>query len=251
MLASLRAAEAQPGRKVYRIGYLTVPSRESARDGADAFQGGLRDLGWVEGQNVVVVRHCFADSKLDRLPDLAAELVRLRVDVITAGATPAVIAAKNATRTIPIVMFLAGNPVGSGPAASLARPGGNVTGSPAAPARKSTGSSSSYSKMPSRGSRGRHSYEWSHRVISRARAARNRDSCSGVGIAAASPGSPLSARVRHGPAGLIKAKVDAILVPADPLFFQHRAQLADLAAKTQLPAMWAQGTCGGWWTHDV
>jgi ABC-type uncharacterized transport system substrate-binding protein len=127
LLAAPLAAGAQPAGKLYRIGYLTVPSRETAQDGANAFQGGLRDLGWVEGQNVVV-EYRFADSNLDRLPDLAAELVRLRVDVIAAGATPAVLAAKNATRTIPIVMFLPGNPVGSGLVASLARPGGKTLG---------------------------------------------------------------------------------------------------------------------------
>jgi putative ABC transport system substrate-binding protein len=118
-------ARAQQAGKVYRIGYLTVPSRETAQDGAKAFESGLRDLGWVEN---VVVEYRFADNDLDRLPDLATELVRLRVDVIAAGATPAVMAAKNATRTVPIVMFLPGNPVGSGLVASLARPGGNITG---------------------------------------------------------------------------------------------------------------------------
>jgi ABC-type uncharacterized transport system substrate-binding protein len=121
------AADGQQVGKVYRIGYLTVPSREAAQGVADSFQLGLRDLGWIEGQNVVV-DYRFADSNLDRLPDLAAELARLRADVIVAGANAAVIAAKTATRTIPIVMFLTVDPVGSGLVASLARPGGNVTG---------------------------------------------------------------------------------------------------------------------------
>ena len=126
-LAAPLAAGAQQAGKVYRIGYLTVPSRETAQGVANMFQLRLRDLGWIEGQNVVV-DYRFADSNLDRLPDLAAELARLRADVIVAGANAAVIAAKNATRTTPIVMFLAIDPVGSGLVASLARPGGNITG---------------------------------------------------------------------------------------------------------------------------
>jgi len=121
------AAEAQQTGRVYRIGYLTVPSRETAQGVANSFQLGLRDLGWIESQNVVI-DYRFADSNLDRLPDLATELARLRADVIVAGANAAVIAAKSATRTIPIVMFLTFDPVGSGLVTSLARPGANVTG---------------------------------------------------------------------------------------------------------------------------
>ena len=117
------AGEAQRAGKAYRVGYLTAPSRESAQGGATAFQDGLRDLGWVTGQNLVI-EYRFADGDVDRLPALAAELVRLRVDVIAAGATPAVAAAKNATRTIPIVMFLPLDPIGSGLVDSLARPSG-------------------------------------------------------------------------------------------------------------------------------
>src|SRR4030095_12682136 len=117
-------AQRQSG-KVYRIGYLTVPSRETAQGVADSFQRGLWDLGWIEGENVVV-DYRFADSNLDRLPDLAAELVHLKADVIVAGANAAVIAAKNATQTIPIVMFLTVEPVGDGLVAGLARPGGQA-----------------------------------------------------------------------------------------------------------------------------
>jgi len=113
LLAAPLAAGAQQAGKVHRIGYLTVPSRESAQGVANTFSLGLRDLGWIEGQNVVV-EYRFAASNLDRLSDLAAELVRLGSEVIVAGANAAVVAAKNATRTIPIVMFLTVDPVGSG-----------------------------------------------------------------------------------------------------------------------------------------
>src|SRR5216684_8530645 len=95
-LAAPPVAEGQQAGKVYRIGYLTVPSRETAQGVANTFQLGLHDLGWIAGQNVVV-DYRFADSNADRLPDLAADLVQLGADVIVAGGNAAVIAAKNAT----------------------------------------------------------------------------------------------------------------------------------------------------------
>ena len=120
-------AKAQPAAKVYRIGYPTVGTTAQGIPGYRAFIDELRDLGYVEGRNIVIERR-YADGKLERLPDLAAELVRLRVDVIVAGTNPSVAAAKRATATIPIVMTSAVDPVGAGFIASLARPGGNVTG---------------------------------------------------------------------------------------------------------------------------
>ena len=117
-------AWAQQAKKVPRIGYLTVRSGPSDRD--EAFRQGLRDLGYVEGQNIIV-EHRFANGT-DRLPEMAAELVRLKLDVFVAEATPAVQALKNATGTPPIVMAAAADPVGTGLVASLAQPGGNITG---------------------------------------------------------------------------------------------------------------------------
>jgi ABC-type uncharacterized transport system substrate-binding protein len=119
--------EAQQPEKVYRIGYLDQGSTAGGKPYLDAFRQGLRDLGWVEGRNVALeVR--FAEGKTDRLPALAAELVRLKVDVIATSSTPAALAAKRATTTIPIVIGFAADPVGSGIVTSLARPGGNITG---------------------------------------------------------------------------------------------------------------------------
>jgi putative ABC transport system substrate-binding protein len=109
---------------VYRIGLLS-PTSEGL--GLEAFRQGLRALGYVEGRNVLIESRS-AEGRFDRLPDLAAELVRLRVDVIVAVVTQASLAAKNATTTIPIVMLNVGDPVGAGLVTSLARPGGNVTG---------------------------------------------------------------------------------------------------------------------------
>ena len=121
-------ADAQQTGKVHRIGYLSSGSSTAVPHIIEAFRQGLRELGWVEGQNMVI-DYRFAEYRYDRLPDLAAELVRLKVDIIVAPATPAAAAAKNATGTIPIVMIGVGDPVGTGFIASLARPGGNVTGS--------------------------------------------------------------------------------------------------------------------------
>ena len=120
-------AKAQPAAKVHRVGILLVASAETVAPLVRALTEGLRDLGYVEGRNVVFERR-YAGGSLERLPDLAAELVRLQVDVIVTGSNIHVAAAKHATATIPIVMVAAGDPVGSGFITSLARPGRNITG---------------------------------------------------------------------------------------------------------------------------
>ena len=121
------AAKAQPRGKVYRIGVLdTTPAALNALN-MNAFRQGLREVGYVEGQNLEIVYRA-SDGRNERFPDLASELVRLKVDLILTRGTPAAAAAKSATRTIPVVMAASGNPVDAGLIASLARPGGNVTG---------------------------------------------------------------------------------------------------------------------------
>ena len=129
------AAEAQRAGKVPRIGVLLPSSGTDPTDPvAEAFYRGLRDLGWVEGQNVAIERR-FAENRFDRFPSLAAELVRLNVDVILPGAGPVSLnAARDATKTIPIVMVASSrDPIGSGLIKSYARPGGNITGLVTAP----------------------------------------------------------------------------------------------------------------------
>ncbi len=116
-------AEAQQATKVHRIGRLSSGSPSSDNNLLEAFRQGLRDLGYVEGQNPVI-EYRYAEGRAERLPDLAAELVRLKVDVIVAVGTAAIRAAQDATRTIPIVMAASGDPVGEGFVASLAHPGG-------------------------------------------------------------------------------------------------------------------------------
>jgi putative ABC transport system substrate-binding protein len=118
------AAQGQQGGKKYVIGRFGAGSASIL---SDLITEALRELGWVEGENVVFERR-YADNRLERLPEMAADLVRLKVDVIMAGGTLAPLAAKRATSTIPIVMTDSGDPLGSGLIASLAHPGGNVTG---------------------------------------------------------------------------------------------------------------------------
>jgi len=123
------AAVAQGAKlgKIARIGRLSPLSAETDVPGLDAFRRGLRDLGWVEGRDFVIEAR-YADGNSKRLPELAAQLVGQRVDAIIVGSNPGTMAAKMATSTIPIVMVTTGDPVGGGLVASLAQPGGNVTG---------------------------------------------------------------------------------------------------------------------------
>ncbi len=126
LLAAPLAAGAQaPATKVYRVGSLWQGTRGASL--VETLEGGLRELGWVEGRTIAF-EHRYADFKPERLPDLAAELVRLKVDVIVTAGIPPVIAARQATATLPIVAVGAAQSVLSGFVASLARPGGNVTG---------------------------------------------------------------------------------------------------------------------------
>src|SRR5499425_1103758 len=121
-------AEAQQSGRVPRIGFLFAGPRSSYSTRIEAFLQGLRELGYIEGKNIAI-EYRYAEGQFERLPDLAAELARLKVDVIvTAGGTPSLLAAENATRIIPIVFAVNTDPVGSRFVASLGRPGGNITG---------------------------------------------------------------------------------------------------------------------------
>jgi len=121
-------AEAQQTKKIPRIGFLGGGSSSTHKVTLDAFHQGLRELGYIEGQNIAI-EYRYAEGKAERFADLAAELVRLRLDVIVTSGTQVTLAVKQASSTIPIVVGGAGDLVGAGLVASLARPGGNVTGS--------------------------------------------------------------------------------------------------------------------------
>ena len=124
LLAAPLAAEAQQAGKIWRVGVL-ITSTSPQMD--DAFRKGLRDLGWIEGQNIAL-EYRYSEGRPERLLDMAADLVRFNVDVIVAPAAPEAEAAQRTTKTIPIVFMVHGDPVGGGQVATLARPGGNMTG---------------------------------------------------------------------------------------------------------------------------
>ena len=126
LVALCFSAEAQQTNKVYRIGYL-ASLRGGLASTEDALRGGLRDLGYIEGRNIVVESRS-AEGKVDRLPELAIELIREKVDVIVVTSIQGALATKKATQSIPIVFAIAQDPVGSGLVASLAQPGANMTG---------------------------------------------------------------------------------------------------------------------------
>ena len=126
-LLAVSFAEAQQPGKILRIGFLDSSTASGSTVLVEAFRQELSKLGWIEGKNITI-EYRFAEEKPERMPDLAADLVRLKVDLIVVSGTGVALAAKNATTTIPIVMTSAGDPVGAGLVASLARPGGNVTG---------------------------------------------------------------------------------------------------------------------------
>jgi putative tryptophan/tyrosine transport system substrate-binding protein len=127
LLAVAVVAEAQQPGKVFRIGFLDHSTASGSAVLVDAFRQELSKLGWIEGKNFVI-DYRFAEQNIERLPELAADLVRLKVDLIVVTGNAAASAAKSATTTIPIVMTSPADPVGTGLVASLARPGGNVTG---------------------------------------------------------------------------------------------------------------------------
>ena len=126
-LANVSLADAQQTGKIFRIGYLDNSTASGIAVLLEAFRQELSKLGWIEGKNITI-EYRFAEQKLERLPELAADLVRLKVDLIVTSGGPTPLAVKGATSTIPIVMTSSPDPVGEGLVASLARPGGNVTG---------------------------------------------------------------------------------------------------------------------------
>jgi len=127
LVANALVAQAQQPPKIPRVGYLGAGTLSSSAANVEAFRLGLRELGYIEGKNIIIEWRS-AEGKLDRLPKLAGELVGLEVDVIFAAAAPSIKAASRATRTIPIVFEMLADPVRAGFVSSLAKPGGNLTG---------------------------------------------------------------------------------------------------------------------------
>ena len=232
------AARAQQVGKVPRIGYL---SPGSASPGPlayhDEFQRGLRELGYVEGRNIVI-DYRFAEGKFDRLDQLAAELVRLNVNIIVSVVTQASLAAKNATSTIPIVIVSVADPIGAGLVASLARPGANVTGT-SAMTSEVIGKSLALLKQtvpivsPV-------AVLWNpNNVTYQGQILRETEMAAGkLGVELQTFGVRAPNEFDPTFAAITGARAASLLVLPDPLFSAYTTRIADLADKSRLPAMY-------------
>jgi putative tryptophan/tyrosine transport system substrate-binding protein len=226
-------AEAQSGAKMYRVGFLLGATGESVASLFHALQDRLRELGYIEGRNVVFVQR-YADDRMERLPDLAAELVRLRVDVIVTGTNLHVAAVRRATETIPIVTVFAADPVGAGFVASLARPGGNVTGLSADASPDLWGKYLSLLKeVVPRLSR----VGVLGQVASQVGFAELEAVSQNVGVALEVADLRRPEDIDRAFATMISQRVEALLVVVGPLTYLLREEIADAALKHQLPAM--------------
>jgi len=226
------AAQAQQP-KVYRVGFLLGASGRSVASLFSALQRGLRDLGYVDGNNIVFIQR-YGDGRMERLPDLAAELVRLDVDVIVTGTNLHVAAVRNATSTKPIVMVFAADPVGSGFIQSLSRPGGNITGlsSDAGPdlwAKYLSLLREVVPKLSRIGVLGQVASKVGFSELQRAGQSQN------IGLDVADLQRPEDLDSAF--ATLVDKRVDALLLVVGPLTYLLREEIANRALKYRLPAM--------------
>ena len=235
LLAAPLASEAQPPVNVPRIGLLFGASSSGASHLVDAFRQGLRELGYVEGRNIVIEQRS-AEGRQERFTGLAAELVRLKVDVIVAATSAAALAAKNATTAIPVVMLVVGEPVRLGLVMSLARPGGNITGL----------TSLNDELWPKQLQLLKEALSGIFRVAVLWNPANpsHGPALKGIEVAARSLGMRPQPQEARGPdefdtafAAMARAQADALLVVVDTLFFAHRTRIAGLAVKARLPSM--------------
>jgi len=237
VLAAPLAVEAQPAAKISRIGFLFFGAPGPSAE-VDAFRQGLRELGYIEGQNATI-EYRFAGGQVERLPELASDLARLKVDVIVASNTPSAIAAKAATSTIPIVFAVVADAVGAGLISNFARPGGNITGLTSISSELSGKRLELLKEMVANASRLAVLYNPSDRsnVLMLKEL---QESARLLGLIV----HPLEVRAPGDFGGAFAAmsrERDSVLfVAAGVLTLEHRNRkaLVDLATKTRLPAMW-------------
>jgi putative tryptophan/tyrosine transport system substrate-binding protein len=236
ILTMIHPAEAQQPGKIPRIGFFSSISPSIFSDRVEAFRQGLRELGYVEGKTIVIEWRS-AEGKADRLPALAAELVRLKVDVIVSPGPGPTRAAKQATNTIPIVMAFDDDPVGSGFAASLARPGGNITGLSTLASEISGKQLELLREIVPKLSR--------VAVLGNASQPGHPQALKEINVAADAFRVQIQYLEVRGPKDVetafraaSKERADAALVLGSPIFISQRKQLADLAAKSRLPAIY-------------
>jgi putative ABC transport system substrate-binding protein len=233
VVATPLGALAQQQGKVWRIGFLSQSSASLSSLYTDAFLKGMRDLGYIEGKNLIVEWR-FGDGKFERLPSLAADLVQLRVDVIVATPSPAIAAAQKATTTIPIVMASAGDPLGSGFVKSLARPQGNITG------LSVMGSDTGAKQLELL----RSVVPKLSRVAVLTPTAADSPTSRSVRAAAQKAGvdslvveASTSQEIEGAFSTLVRAKADAVIVSSPSTFAPQHRQIAELALKHRMPSM--------------
>jgi putative ABC transport system substrate-binding protein len=229
------AADDARGGKPARIGRLSPLSAEADAPSMEAFRRALRDLGWTEGRDFTIESR-FADGRPERLPDLAAQLVRAPVDLILVGSNPGIAAAKAATASIPIVMVTTGDPLEAGFVASLAHPGGNLTGLTA------LGQALSVKRLELLKEAVRGVSRVAVLVTPRSTYAtgflRERESLAralGLDLHVVEAGDP--AKFEQVFAAMVRERVGALMVFTDPVFITYRRRLVQLAAKYRLPAV--------------
>jgi len=235
ILVAPLAAHAQQPARMFQIGHLTSSSAAANPHLLDALRQGLRELGYVEGKNIVIELRS-AEGKFDRLPDLAAELVHLRVDVIVTQATPATLAAQQATKTIPIVTTGVTDPVGSGLVASLARPGGNITGV-SAMAHELAGKRLELLKeaVPGASRIGVLSNPTNPTMVFHLRETEAAARSLGVKLQVLDAGDPNELESAF--SRMTRGRAEALVVLGDPMFLAQRRRLVELASRSRLPAI--------------
>jgi putative tryptophan/tyrosine transport system substrate-binding protein len=236
LLTATPPAAAQQATKVPRIGHLNAPSLSALAARTEAFRQGLHELGYVEGKNIIIEWR-FAEGKLDRLPALAAELVRLNVDIIVSTGPTVTRAAKEATSTIPIVMAFDTDPVGNGFVASLARPGGNITGLSSLAPEISGKQLELLKELVPRLSRvavfGTTTVPGSMQAL---REMERAAGAFGVKLQYLDVLDPKDIETAFKTAG--KGRADAVLVLTSGVLADHRTEIAELAIKSRLPAIY-------------
>jgi len=236
LLSTAPPAEAQQPAKVHRIGVLAAVSLSTISARIDAFRQGLHEVGYVEGKNIVI-EYRFAEGKLDRLSELAAELVRLKVDVIVTAGPTSTRPAKEATSTIPIVMGQDPDPVGNGFVASLARPGGNITGLSTLSPEISGKQLELLKEIVPRLSRvavlGISTQPGNAQLVKETELAAG---ALGVQVQYLDVQNPkdIEAVIR----AASKGRADAVLVLPNPVLISQRAQIVNLVARSRLPAIY-------------
>ncbi len=237
LLAASLVAEAQPAGKVSRIGFLFYGSPGPSPE-LDAFRQGLHELGYIEGQNITI-EYRFASGRVGRLPELAAELVRLKLDVIVTPGTPASMAAKKATSTIPIVFAGVADAVGAALVANFARPGGNITGLTGISAELGGKRLELLKEVVPKASRVAILYNPADRsnvlVLKELQ-----ESSPALGLTLQPFGVRGPGEFEGAFAAMARERVHALFGAAGVLTTEHRTTLVGLAAKSRIPAMWGE-----------